>query len=181
MTLTDLLTQKRDETLRRWQDLIRRTYPSGTARFLECESDRFHNPVGYAIVDGTAKLYDRLLKGESLDDAAAVAEDMIKIRSVQDFTPSEAVGFIFFLKQAIREQVASELGQDGLARQLLDLEARIDRLALDVFDIYMQCRERIFDVKVGEIKKRTFALAGNLRAGETRFRRRRVNGGGADG
>ena len=36
---------------------------------------------------------------------------------------------------------------------LAPLESGVDRLALAAFDVYMQCREKIFEIRVREIKE----------------------------
>ncbi|MEW5992979.1 MAG: RsbRD N-terminal domain-containing protein [Candidatus Zixiibacteriota bacterium] len=152
--LKELLRRNREVILRRWRDLIVRSYPANTARFLQLESDRFHNPVGHALADETARIFDCLVEDSPAQGLEEVAEMTIKIRSVQDFTPSEAVGFIFLLKTSIREQLATEPNRAYLD-QLLDLESRIDELALAIFDRYMCCREKVFQIRVDEIKKRS--------------------------
>lgn len=150
--LTSLLTQKKDAILDRWRDMTFATYHPDTSQFLASKKDRFHNPVGHAVATGLQTLYEGLLrKADSEDFFPAIAE-IIKIRSVQDFSPSDAVGFVFFLKQAIAE----EIGQKELAQnseEWFDLETSIDRLALYTFETYMACREKIYQIRVGEVRK----------------------------
>ena len=85
-------------------------------------------------------------------------DGIIRIRSVQDFTPSEAVAFIFQLKSAIREVVEAELRGAEKWDDLSDLEARIDRVALLAFEKYTQCREKLHEVRNNEIKSRAIRL-----------------------
>lgn len=42
-----------------------------------------------------------------------------------------------------------------LLGELLKLESRIDSLALTSFDIYMKCREKLFEMRAMEIRNRT--------------------------
>jgi putative component of toxin-antitoxin plasmid stabilization module len=49
-----------------------------------------------------------------------------------------------------------DLRDTGLSRQLLEIEARIDRLGLAAFDQYMACREKIYELKANEARDRTF-------------------------
>lgn len=67
---------------------------------------------------------------------ALALDAIIRIRAVQDLTPSQAVEFLFLLKPIMRE-LAPEQDQVRLAD-------RIDRLALMAFDKYMQCRRRSY-------------------------------------
>ena len=155
MTLIDLLVQKKSAIVDRWRDLIIQTYPPHTSGFLKRQKDQFCNPVGHAISNETEKLYQILLDGFSTDIISEAADQIIKIRAVQDFSASDAVAFVFLLKKAIRVQLENELQHNGIAIELLSFESRIDALALHIFDAYMRCREKIYEIKVSEIKNRT--------------------------
>ena len=135
----------------KWAQLIFETYPADIARFPQSEGDRFDNPVGYAISQGTRAIYDELLHGMNLERLTGSLNEVIRIRSVQDFSPSQAVGAIFLLKQAVREELAGEITENRFCAELLDFESRIDRLALLAFDIYMKCREKVYEIRVNEV------------------------------
>jgi len=158
MKLESLLTQKKAAVLEKWRDLIVQTYPVDASEFLKRGKDRFQNPVGYAIARGTEGIYDALIEGSASDVLSSTIDSIIKIRAVQDFSPSQAVVFVFLLKKAIREQLAAEMRENGLSRQLLTFESKIDELALLTFDSYMRCREKIHDIRVNEIRNGTFKL-----------------------
>ena len=80
------------------------------------------------------------------------------MRAVQDFVPSQAVSFLFLLKKVLRDEFESEIHENGLARELLVIESRIDDLALLSFDIFMKCREKIYDLKAMELSNQTYTL-----------------------
>jgi len=119
---------------------------------LKKEKDRFVNPVGYTISQEIGALYDELLQGINSDKLAACLDNIIRIRAVQDFSPSQTVAFIFLLKKAIREELTSEIKENRVFEELLEFEARIDKLVLLAFDIYMKCREKVFEIRVNEAK-----------------------------
>jgi hypothetical protein len=48
--------------------------------------------------------------------------------------------------------------EDGISHELIERESRIDGLALLCFDIYMKRREKIYEIKVNEIKNRASGL-----------------------
>jgi hypothetical protein len=77
---------------------------------------------------------------------------------VQDFTPSKAVNFIFILKKVVREELKKEIRQDQIDDELLSFESKVDDLALFAFNIYMQCRDQLNQLKVDELKRMTFTL-----------------------
>lgn len=155
--LKDLLVSKRWAIEKRWMDHILDSYPKDTRDFLKSQSNRFANPVGASIAGFVEKLYDWLIQGVDSQPEALCSslDEVIRIRAVQDFCPADAVGFIFLVKPAIRETLHSEIVKQNLFEELFSLEARIDSIALLAFDIYVQCRERIFDLKANEIRRRT--------------------------
>jgi hypothetical protein len=83
-------------------------------------------------------------------------DPIIRIRAVQNFTPSQAVAFILYLKEALRMSLTKELRDIRNVTEFSELESKIDRLSLMAFDIYMQCREKIYQLSANEMKNRTF-------------------------
>ncbi len=152
MVLEHLLPQKRAAILERWFQLVLETYPTETSGFLKQENDRFANPVGYTISQELETLYDELLQEMNSDKLAACLDNIIRIRAVQDFSPSQTIALIFLLKKAIREELASEITENRVFEELLKFESRIDKLVLLAFDIYMKCREKVFEIRVNEVK-----------------------------
>jgi len=150
--LRDFLSEKRTAILKRWQDLILETYPPDAARFFKQEKDSFANPVGSSITRALAGLFEELLGGGPGERIAPLLDDIIRIRAVQDFSPSRAIAFIFQLKGVIRAEVTGEGREPRFLEELLEFESAIDRLALQAFDVYLQCREQIFDIRVKEAR-----------------------------
>ncbi len=158
MKLTDLLTQKKSRIVDGWLRVIYESYPAETAIFLKKEKDRFDNPVGISTADGIKALYEALLVDMETDRVLAALDEIIRIRAIQDFSPSQALAFIFLLKNVIREELAKELRAGDLAAELLELESRIDGLALLGFDVYTKRREKLHEIRVNEIKNRVSGL-----------------------
>ncbi len=168
MDLLTLLEQKREAILDKWFDLIISTYPSDAKEFLANQKDRFQNPLGYAISTGIKSIYDQVLSGFDAGKLTEALDGIVRIRSVQEFKPSEAIFFVFQLKTAIRETLSGH-GDGANDVQLADIDAKIDEIALVAFDNYTQCREQLHDIKTNEIKKRTALLLDriNARPGES--------------
>ncbi len=158
MNLKDVLSEKRSAILKRWFDVIVETYPADTAVFLKNQKDRFANPVGATISQGIENIFDELLQGGDIGRVSPFLDNIVRIRAVQDFTPSGALTFIFNLKKVIREELESEADKTPILKDLTALESRIDDLALLSFNIYMQCREKLYDIRANEVKSRTFRL-----------------------
>ncbi|MGC8906860.1 MAG: RsbRD N-terminal domain-containing protein [Desulfomonilaceae bacterium] len=154
--LKEILKSKRSEILKSWSQFIRDTYPPETSRFLQSQPDEFANPVGAAIGRVTDQLFDLLVEKDlPWEEAARILDDLVRLRAVQDFSPSHAVGFIFLVKRAVRNAALGELQDKELWADLLAFESKVDNLALTAFDLYMKCREKIYELRATEIRNRT--------------------------
>ena len=160
MELKNFLSEKRTVILKKWFDLILDTYPAETARFLLNEKDPFANPVGSTIHEGLEGIYKEFLHDHDIDsdNVSPFLDSIIRIRAIQDFAPSQAIAFLFPLKKIIREELKSDMQRDLISDELLILDSKIDALALLAFDIYMKCREKIYELKANELRNWTFHL-----------------------
>jgi hypothetical protein len=154
MVFARLLEEKKSAILDRWFDLVLETYPADTQRFLKKQRSRFGNPVAQEISQGIEGIFDQLIKGAGEEAISPFLDRIVRVRAVQEFTPAQALGFIFGLKGVIRVEFAGS----PFHAELIDWEARIDRLALLAFNIYMSCKEQIFQLRVDEVKNRVGAL-----------------------
>jgi hypothetical protein len=158
MKLADLLTQKRSPIVKKWSDVILRTYPEQSQSFLRKQKDRFANPLGRSILEGIESIYDELLGEADSDKLSLFLDNIIRVRAVQDFTPSKAVGFIFGLKKIIKEELEGEILQHGMSDEWAAFESRLDGLALLCFDVYSECRQKISDIRVNEVRNQSHRL-----------------------
>ena len=162
MNLEKLLREKKRDIVDRWFNAVMDTYAPDTAVIFKSQRDRFANPVGVTVREGLTAIFDGLLEGRDDGQSASLLDPLIRIRAVQKFTPSQATGFIFLLKKIIRELLHHKLSEEQLA-PLLRFEDRIDALAMTAFDIYMECKEKIYDLKVSQERNtiyRAFKRAG---------------------
>ncbi len=149
----EFLIEKKVSVLNRWLHLILETYSGEASKFMGNEKDPFVNPVGSTIAAEIEALYDGLLQGMGATELSGCLDKIIQIRAVQDFSPSGAVTVIPFLKTAIRQ----EMERSGMAKtstaEWFDFESKVDQLMLTAFDIYSKYRERIYELRMNEIKK----------------------------
>jgi hypothetical protein len=159
MDLKGLLVRKKSSILQRWLDLTLETYPLEAQNFLGKEGDPFANPIGSTIRNGLEDIYRELLRGQD-PQIGPFLEDIVKIRAVQNFSPSVAVAFLPFLKQVIKEEVGKEIQENWLFGELWELEAGIDRLTFRAFDLYMECREKLHRIRIRELKNGALRVMG---------------------
>lgn len=162
MRLNSLLADKKASILGKWFDVIIESYPPDTSNFLKNQGSRFANPIGSTISQGIEDIFDELLRGpnplQAEGKTSQFLDNIVRIRAVQDFTPSQALSFIFPLKRIIREELTVEIAGSRFSDEILAFESAIDNLALSAFDIYIKCREQIYEIKANESKSMTFRL-----------------------
>ncbi len=161
MSLSALLVEQRAVILRRWFERIADGYAAETASFLKNQPNQFANPVGHALLEGTAALFDSLPENKEIGKPL---ELIVKIRAVQDSRPSEAIGFIYLLKDVVRQELGDTIRKEGLWDELIEFDSRVDRLALEAFDLYMADREKVYEVRANAVKRQFEKALGSRQA-----------------
>ena len=105
------------------------SYPSDSVGFLRDEKDRFRNPVGHTLRREIRVLYGALVDG---------------------LEPG--------LKDVVQNELQDKLGSNQFNGELREFESRVDGLALEAFDCFMDCRETIYRIKAGEADRRSAKL-----------------------
>jgi hypothetical protein len=156
LELRELLSRYRPTIREKWYQSVLGTYPEETSSLLT-KKGRISNPVGYVVSEAVDSLLDGLIKGVGREELSSSLFPLVQVRAVQSFSPSEAVSFVHLLKEAVR----GALGEDGETRNreaLGKLDAAVEELVLVSFDIYVKCREKIFEVREGELKRNLYML-----------------------
>ena len=156
MGIEKLLENEKSAILNAWFKLVIDSYPSDTSQFFKNQKDPFANPVGQTISRSLKELIDLICQGAPVDAFGSALDQIIRIRAIQDFSPSQAISFVFLFKNIIRERFAHQIAQKQLSEELLQFESKIDALGLAAFNIYVQCREKIYELQANEMKNRTF-------------------------
>jgi len=156
--LNELLEKNKSKIIDKWIQVVKDSYPAETALFLKAKNDPFANPVGNTISTGLTDLFELLSSKTVPDSAAAVLDPILRIRAVQNFTPSQATDFLFSLKIVIKEILGSEIFKDkSNMAEWLEIETKIDQLIKTGFDVYMKCVTKLYEIKSTEMKNRTFS------------------------
>ncbi|MBD3331583.1 hypothetical protein GF356_01930 [candidate division GN15 bacterium] len=158
MLLKQQILQQREAIIESWRHAVFGTYPSESAKFLTGRKNRFANPVGQTIHDNVEELFDQLTEGIETSKATVALDAIVRIRAVQEFSAAEAVQFIFEIKNIVRRHISrSENGdasQQGIIDDLQDFDKRVDSLALLGFDLFMHCREKLYEIRTNETRRR---------------------------
>lgn len=153
--LEKFLERNKTTILQKWFNLILEHYPPETRKFWEMPNDRFANPIGSTFAQGLEGIWNGLQQGMEPERLTAVLDSIIHIRAIQDFSPSQAVGFVLGLKGIIREELKREGGRGVAWEELWEMEARIDALSLIAFDQYVLCRKKVHEIELKELRDRT--------------------------
>jgi hypothetical protein len=164
MPLARLLSQRKSVILEQWLARVFETYPDETVRFLREEKDTFRNPVGSVLRHELEAILEWVISASDIDKILPSFDAILRVRAVQDFTASEAVSFLLFLKEVIRHELKVESMEPGLNAELDHLTSRLDALMLTAFDSYVACREQIKDIQISEAHKERDRLLRLLQA-----------------
>ena len=151
MLLQEMLIDNKGEILDAWVGQVLATYPEDGARIFKKEKDQFANPVGYAVKSSLWEVYRLLFESEPLDGLIPALDQLVKIRAVQEFIPSQAVSMAYKLKEVVKDFYRQEkLGDhDGW----LAFEEKADTLAYTLFDLYMASREQLHRARLEEYRR----------------------------
>jgi len=156
MNLLEILQEKKKQILSTWID---RTLDSHiSSGFFKKSRDQFANPIGANIRDGLTKIFDLLVSKAAIEEFTAPMDQVIRIRAIQDFLPSQAVAPFLELKWVIRQALTDDKKLDLEKLNLADLEYEIDKVALAAFDMYTRCREQLYQVRIKELKSGSHIL-----------------------
>lgn len=153
-TFEELMRSQRSDLIQAWFQSALSTYPADTAHFLKKQKDPFANPVGATLSRELELIFEELLKEQSSDQLAESVDAIIRIRAVQDFSPSQAVSLFMRFKEVLQSRLEPTVRERGWQRELREMENRVDELCLLAFDVYVKCREKIWELKANEARQR---------------------------
>lgn len=142
------------DLLEAWFQQVIHSYPPESVKYFERYKETFNNPIGSNIYNS---LNNILLEFEGEGRYEYFYQEMqmiMRIRAVQDMTPSKAVAFTMAFKDVVKKELASEIARGEISSpELEDFFEELDALALMGFDIYTESRELIFKMRIDQIKE----------------------------
>jgi hypothetical protein len=154
MTLHELLQKNSDAIVRRWLDAALSTYSQDASVAFARQKDPFANPVGHCLRVGTQGIFAALLEGADAERIVENLREIVRIRAVQEFSPSDAIGFLFRLKDIVRTELGSAARDAKVAAELTKFDGQVDRVALAAFDLFVECRQQVCELRINEVKRR---------------------------
>lgn len=149
--MNEKISSNRERILLLWQAAA---LPQGCGLPLKGSSKtRFIAPADYLLKEETEALLNWLISEEEPVKARSSLEEICKYKAVQGLNPSEALGFILDLKSIVRLVLGNGESESSQIKAYADLDRRIDQLMLLAFDEYCNCRERIMEIRVDEMRR----------------------------
>lgn len=170
--LERLLKERKAAILDGWMERILASYPKDSSRFLVRKGDPFGNPIGSTFQKYTEIIIEQLGGDRDQECMDAALLEMVKMRAVQQFSPSQALNFLLTLREVVRGALTKEeLAGAAMEQELEGLDGDVERLLLKAFDQYASCREQMFEIRVREIRGQTAKLVERMN---------RMHGGGLE-
>jgi hypothetical protein len=158
MSPESFFQENREEICHRWQKKVLASYSDKTSRFYSRDKNPFSNPVGNQLRNAISSTIQHLSESDNQTKLPAAVTEFIKIRAVQDFKPSEAVGFFFQLKEVLRDLLKDQPYGNRLDEDWIRVESKIDRLVCLTFDYFVESRQKIYEIRINEIKRTGYRL-----------------------
>ena len=76
----------------------------------------------------------------------------VRLRAVQQYTPSQGLGVFFLMKPLLREHILPLCREKEDLAEYLDAESRLDSVTLLAFDLYSAARETLAETRIAEIR-----------------------------
>ncbi len=154
MEIRNFLELNKSQIISEWFKLVISTYSFEAGKYFLNKDKRFSNPVGYTINEQLGVLFEYLIDSKWCEKYEKALDQILKIRAVQEFEPSNVVGFIMKLKEAISHIL--ELNEIKLdENELKIINSRVEEILLKSFDRFMVIREKLCQIRINEIKART--------------------------
>ncbi len=152
MQLKELLLEEKGQIVEAWVDEVLSSYPGDASKIFKKQKDRFANPIGFSVKNALWDIYKFLFEDEEIEKITGPLTQFVQMRSVQTFAPSDAVSIGHSLKKVVQKIARQEKVEDLAG--WYDFDHTVDILTYTLFDMYVDCRERLYKVRLEEFKSR---------------------------
>lgn len=155
MSIYERITHNRERILSLW---LASALPQGYTlpSTKDVEDTRFLAPADYLLTEEMEALLTWLVSDEEPVKARLPLQEICRLKAVQSVNSSEALSFVFDLKDIVR-LVLGDAGDTEpcgeLCTEYRKLDKRIDQLMLLALDEYADCKERIMEIRIEEMRR----------------------------
>ncbi|MDW7675543.1 MAG: RsbRD N-terminal domain-containing protein [Bacillota bacterium] len=91
LSLSEYLNEQSETVIEAWFELMIDQYPSEAKKLLRHEKNLFANPVGQTLYHSGLGIFLELVGEKRQNILEKHLEEIIRIKAVQDFTPSQSI------------------------------------------------------------------------------------------
>ncbi len=141
------MEEYRDAIVDKWVEYALNTYPQKSAAFFSKQMDPFLNPIGNILRKELANIFSEILMEQASDRIEEYVDAIVRFRAVQDFSPSDAVKIFWGVKDVVEDVIGVETEEFP---EFLEFHRKVDQLCFLAFDVFMKCREKLWELKTKE-------------------------------
>ena len=149
------LASRQEAIAKAWRQRMLAVLPEGGAGFIARQKDPFRNPMGATLMVGATDVTRALIEGANREEMEHRLNDLIHLRAVQGLPPSKSLAFIPELKGVIRDEIGDLEFPTG---ELAEIDRAIDDILYLAFDMFVKCREQIFELRARSMRDRSYKL-----------------------
>ncbi len=113
-------------------------------------TDKFLNPVAFTIKASTKEIFPAIIGDDVEPDTIKFhLDEILKIQAIQQLSPAQALLPLITIKNHI---YAFTNNDAKLISEFKEMTDRLDTLLLMAFDIFTQEKEKIYRIRVNELK-----------------------------
>ena len=154
-TLSRFIEKNQEALNADWVKAVANTYEGEGAAFIHDKEDSIANPMGYSIRQMASTVLGCLASGCDKQELASSILPVVQSRAVQGFNASGAVSFVVLLRDVVSALARKQGAGEELSRELDDAVIGLMNLS---FDLYSDCREKLSEIKVEELKRNLYMM-----------------------
>ena len=161
---TSFVNNKRNILDEWYKCMVSSLYNNDETNYIMNEKDSFINPSAFILKNVLADIFGYLFEKTELDKINGSLEKFTKLLALKGTDTEKILGPLFLLKSKIVANVESLYLSDKGYSEITKILSCFDRVILKIFDFYLKAREKIYEIRVNEVKRLTFSLlrANNL-------------------
>lgn len=140
-------TKQQETLLKSWyDDTLQSCFPEAGDAFRL--GGGFSNPVSQSFREGMTAILAGLAAGRDLESIRAPLDRIVRVLAVQGLPPGASIRFVFLLRYHL------ESAPDIPVEEKQIWSRRLDALAEMSVEIWTECRETLFQLRINELRKR---------------------------
>ena len=150
-----LIENNKDWILEKWLSSRLSLFSNQKQSLIKTQMDPFQNPIRHEILGGLKMILENFeAESEKFNEAI---EKICRVMAIQEFSPSKAIALFYELKVIILDR--EEKTEHTLnSKEFIEFNSNIEKMTLKAFDCYCSHREKIYQLKVDESKKKAYML-----------------------